>query len=197
MVENVLVRNNCSVKMKITVKSLISVGLVALAVALPQLVHLALGQAGGVQWLPMYLPVLIGGCILGMWWGLGIGLASPVVSFLITLAAGNPMPAAVRLPFMMAELAVFAVVSGLFAKKILTNAWMAFPAVLLAQVCGRAAFMLWAVIFQSVTPFTPAVIWSQIQTGLLGMVLQAVLVPLIVMGLKLLLDKSDKQENNK
>ena len=190
MLENVLVNKGCSFKVKITVKSLISVGLVVLAVALPQIIHAVSGQAGGVQWLPMYLPVLLGGCLLGTWWGLGIGIASPIVSFLITLAFGNPMPAAARLPFMIVELAVFAAVSGLFTKKIAQNAWMAFPAVLLAQVSGRAVFMLLVLIFQSVTPFTPAVIWSQIQTGLLGMVLQAVLVPFVVMGLKLLLDKS-------
>lgn len=189
MVENVLVRKNCSVKTKITVKSLISAGLVALAVILPQIIHLAFGQAGGVQWLPMYLPVLIGGCLLGLRWGLAVGIASPVVSFLITSAFGNAMPAAARLPFMIAELAVFAAVSGLFSKKIAENAWTAFPAVLLAAVSGRAAFILLVLIFQSVTPFTPALIWSQIQTGLLGMVVQAVLVPLIVTGLKLLLDK--------
>lgn len=194
MVENVLVRKNYSLKIRITVKSLISAGLIALAVALPQLVHLALGQAGGVQWLPMYLPVLIGGCILGTWWGLGIGVLSPVVSYLVTLAFGNPMPVAARLPFMIAELAVFAVVSGLFSKKIVSNVWTAFPAVLLAQISGRAVFMLLAVIFQSVTPFTPAIIWSQIQMGLLGLVLQAVAVPFIVMGLKLLLDLD---KNNK
>lgn len=130
---------------------------------------------------------------MGWAWGLGIGVASPVVSFLITLAAGNPMPAAARLPFMIAELAVFAAVSGLFSKKIAANGWLAFPAVLLAQVCGRTAFMLLVLIFQSVTPFTPAVIWSQIQTGLLGMLLQAVIVPFAVMGLGLLLnrDKND------
>lgn len=194
MVENVLVRKNCSVKTKITVKSLISVALVALAVALPQIIHLALGQAGGVQWLPMYLPVLIGGCLLGMWWGLAVGIASPIVSFIITSLANNPMPALPRLPFMVIELAVFAVVAGMFSKKIANNAWLAFPAVLLAQVAGRTAFMLLVLIFQSVTPFTPALIWSQIQTGLLGMLLQAVLVPFIVMGLKLVLDKKNSEE---
>jgi len=192
MIESVLTRNNCSLKVKITVKSLISVGIVALAVALPQLIHLVSGQAGGVQWLPMYLPVLLGGCLLGVWWGLGIGIASPLVSFLITTACGNPMPLAARLPFMMVELAVFAAVSGLFSKKITENGWMAFPAVILAQVAGRSVFMLFVLIFQSVTPFTPAAIWSQIQTGLLGMVLQAVIVPFAVMGLRLLLIK-DKQ----
>lgn len=190
MLENVLVKNNWSLKVKITIKSLVSAGLVALAVILPQLVHLAAGQSGGVKWLPMYLPVLLGGCILGFKWGLGIGIASPLVSFLITLAFGNPMPAAARLPFMIAELAVFAAVSGLFSKQIAKNGWMAFPAVLIAQVSGRTVFMLLALVFQSVTPFTPAVIWSQIQTGLLGMVLQALIVPFAVMGIKALTDKN-------
>lgn len=193
MIENVLVRKNLSLKMKVTVKSLISAGIIALAVILPQLVHLVAGQAGGVQWLPMYLPVLLGGCLLGWTWGLGIGIASPIVSFLITLAFGNPMPALARLPFMVAELAVFAAVSGLFTKKIAQNGWLAFPAVILAQFAGRSVFMLLVLIFRSVTPFTPAVIWSQIQTGLLGLVLQAVIVPFIVMGLKLLLDR-DKND---
>lgn len=189
MLENILARRGVSVKIRFTVKAAVSVGIVALAVLLPQLVHLALGQAGGTQWLPMYLPVLLGGCLLGTWWGLGVGLASPLVSFAITSAMGSAMPAAARLPFMMAELAVFAAVSGLFSKKIAENGWLAFPAVLLAQVSGRAFFLLLAVIFQSVAPFTPAMVWSQIQTGLLALALQAVLVPFAVMGLRLLLKK--------
>lgn len=193
MIDNVLTRKGASLKVKITVKSIVSLGIIALAVALPQLVHLAVGAQGGVRWLPMYLPVLLGGCLLGWAWGLGIGALSPVVSFLITSAFGNPMPAAARLPFMIVELAVFAVVCGLFSDKITKNAWMAFPAVLLAQVAGRSVFMLSVWIFQSVTPFTPAVIWSQIQTGLLGLVLQAVVVPFMVMGLGALLIKDENE----
>lgn len=193
MIENVLTRNGVSFRMKITVKSLISAGIIALAVILPQLIHLFAGAQGGVKWLPMYLPVLIGGCLLGWKWGLGIGMLSPMVSFLITSTFGNPMPALARLPFMVAELAVFAAVSGLFSEKIVKNAWLAFPAVLLAQVAGRCVFMLLVLIFQSVTPFTPAVIWSQIQTGLLAMVLQAVIVPFIVMGLRSILIKNENE----
>ena len=191
MIENVLIRKNLSLKIKITIKGLISTGIVALAVILPQLVHLIAGQSGGVEWLPMYLPVLIGGCLLGWAWGLGVGIASPVISFLITLAFGNPMPALARLPFMAAELAVFALVSGLFSEKIVKNGWMAFPAVLLAQVSGRAFFLLLITIFQSVAPFTPQMIWGQIQTGFTGLIAQAVAVPFIVMGLKKLLDKEN------
>ena len=192
MLENALVRRNCSLRVKITVKTLVSAGIVVLAVLLPQLVHLAAGQAGGVRWLPMYLPVLLGGCLLGWGWGLGIGLLSPLVSFALTSAWGAPMPALARLPFMMAELAVFAAVSGLFSDKIARNGWMAFPAVLLAAVSGRAFFLLLAVLFQSVAPFTPALVWSQIAEGLLALVLQAVLVPFLVMGLRALLLRDKK-----
>lgn len=191
MIEAYLNAKNVTLRTKITVKTVISAAVVALAVILPQIVHLALGQAGGVQWLPMYLPVLIGGCLLGWRWGLGVGILSPVVSFLITLATGNPMPAAVRLPYMMAELAVFAAVSGLFSKSISKNSFMAFPAVLLASVAGRTAFIIITAIFQSVSPLSVAIVWSQIQQGLLGLVLQAVVAPAIVMALSLFL-KNDK-----
>ena len=187
MIESVLAKHNAKLGTKITVKSLISVGVVALAVLLPQLVHLIAGASGGVQWLPMYLPVLLGGCLLGWKWGLGVGVLSPLVSFAITSLTGNAMPAASRLPYMMAELAVFAAGSGLFSKKIAENGWMAFPAVLLAQVSGRAVFLALAAIFQGVSALSAAAVWSQIQAGLLGMVLQAVLVPFIAMGLRALL----------
>ena len=187
MIESVLAKHNAKLGTKITVKSLISVGVVALAVLLPQLVHLIAGASGGVQWLPMYLPVLLGGCLLGWKWGLGVGVLPPLVSFAITSLTGNAMPAASRLPYMMAELAVFAAVSGLFSKKIAENGWMAFPAVLLAQVSGRAVFLALAAIFQGVSALSAAAVWSQIQAGLLGMVLQAVLVPFIAMGLRALL----------
>ena len=196
MLENVLTKKGYSLKGKLTIKSLVSLGIIALAVALPQIVHAILGASGGVAWLPMYLPVLMGGCLLGTLWGLGVGILSPIASFVITLAAGNPMPALARLPFMIAELAVFAFVSGLFSKKIAENGWLAFPAVLLAQVSGRATFLLLVVIFQSVTPFTPTFIFSQIQAGLLGMVLQAVLVPFLVMGLNLLMNLENRKNRD-
>lgn len=192
MLESVLQRRNASIKLKITVKTLVALGIVVLAVGLPQLVHLAAGASAGVTWLPMYLPVLLGGCMLGAWWGLAIGISAPTVSFLFTLALGEPMPTAARLPFMIAELAVFAVVSGLFSERIAKNGWMAFPAVILAAVAGRATFMLLVLAFQKVSALSPAVVWAQIRTGMLAVVLQSVIVPAIVMGLNLLLAKDGK-----
>lgn len=187
MIEAVLERKNVKAGAKLTIKSLVALGVVALAVALPQIVHLVAGAEGGMRWLPMYLPVLLGGCLLGWRWGMGAGIASPLVSFALTSLAGSAMPAASRLPYMIAELAVFGAVSGAFAGKIVQNGWTAFAAVVLAQVSGRALFLALAAIFQGVSPLSAAAAWSQISAGLFGMVLQAVLVSFLVMGLRALL----------
>lgn len=189
MIENALVRNNVSFKVKITVKALISAGIIALAVALPQLAHLTFGQSAGIMLLPMYLPVPLGGCLLGSAWAAGIGLLSPLVSFVLTSAISAPMPAAARLPFMMAELCVFAAVSGLFSKRIAENPLFAFPAVLAAELCGRGFFLLAVTVFSRFTPFTAAMIWGQIKMGLPGLLIQALIVPAAVILLNRALNK--------
>lgn len=189
MIESVLQKRNVKAGTRLTVKAVLSVGIVVLAVLLPQFVHMAAGAQGGVQWLPMYLPVLLGGCLLGWRWGLGVGLAAPLASFAITSAMGSAMPAATRLPYMMAELAVFAAVSGAFSNSIAKNAWMAFPAVILASAAGRAFFLLIAAIFQGISPLSVQTVWAQIQTGAIGLVLHGVIVPLVVMGISALLNR--------
>lgn len=191
MIENALVKNNASLKLKITVKTLISAGIIALAVILPQLAHFTFGQSAGVMLLPMYLPVLLGGCLLGSAWAAGIGLLSPLVSFIITSAVSSPMPAAARLPFMMAELCIFAAVSGMFSKKIAENALFAFPAVLAAELCGRGFFLLSVALLSRFTPFTAAMIWGQIKAGLPGLLIQALIVPAAV----IILNRILKREN--
>lgn len=183
----VLERKNAKTGVRISVKSAVTVAVIALAVALPQIVHIVAGAQGGVQWLPMYAPVLLGGCLLGIRWGLGAGILAPIVSFALTAVVGDPMPAASRLPYMIVELAVFAAVSGAFSGLIVRNAWAAFPAVLLAQVAGRAVFLAIAAIFQGVSALDAATVWSQIQSGMTGMLLQAVVVPAIVIVLRAVL----------
>ena len=191
MIENALVRSNASLKVKIMVKALISAGIAALAVILPQLMHLAFGQSAGVMLLPMYLPIVLGGCLLGSGWGAAVGLISPVISFVITSAVSSPMPAAARLPFMMAELCIFAAVSGLFSEKIAEKPLLAFPAVLSAALCGRGFFLLSVTLLARFTPFTSAMIWGQIKAGLPGLLIQALVVPAAVYGLNKLLKKSN------
>lgn len=193
MIDGILSNKNISTAYKITVKSLIGAFIVLLAVALPQFVHLICGASGGVEWLPMYLPVLIGGCLLGAPYGIAIGLISPVASFLFTSAFLSPMPALARLPFMMCELAVFGAISGLFTKKIAQNGLFAFPAVLLAELCGRGIFVALVAILQNVTTLSLNMVLAQVRTGLVGLFAQAILVPAIVMALRSLLVKSNEQ----
>ena len=194
MLENSLIIKKVDLRTRITYKAIVSAGLIALAVTLPQIVHLAIGQPGGVKWLPMYLPVLIGGCLLGAKWGLVVGMLSPIVSFLITSALGEAMPAAARLPFMVFELAVFAVVSGLFTKKISENGLWAIAAVISAAIAGRLLFLGAVAVFSAFTPFTVQMIWGQIITGLPGLAVQCVVVPFVLIGLKKLMIKD--QEND-
>lgn len=191
MLENVLTKQNITTQKRITLNAVLSVGLIALAVVLPQIVHIALGQPGGVQLLPMYLPVLIGGCLLGSKWALAVGVLSPAVSFAITSLMGSAMPVLPRLPFMMAELAVFALVSGLFSKKIYKNGLWAFPAVILAQLAGRVAFLGLVAIFQGVAPFSVEMIWGQVVAGWLGLLIQAIAVPLLIIALRAILVNND------
>ena len=194
MLDTILTQKSISTKMKITGKAIVTLCVVALAVVLPQIVHAALGAPGGVKWLPMYLPVLIGGCLLGARWGFAAGLLSPLASFFITSAITDPMPAAARLPFMMAELAVFAVVSGLFTKLIAKNGAWAFAAVISAQLVGRAVFLGSVALFGKGTPFTVPMIWGQIKTGALGLLIQAIIAPVIIIALKKLMIKDSADE---
>lgn len=176
------VLKNKSTAVKITVKGAISVLMIVLAVALPQIAHIAGGAAAGAVYLPMYAPALIAGCILGWQWGLGVGALSPLASFAFTsLFLDSAMPAAARLPYMVAELAVFGLVSGLFCKKIAKNALFAFPAVIAAQVAGRLIYFVSAVIFGQ----SAAAVWGVIESGLTGLYIQAAIVPVIVLLLSL------------
>ena len=195
MIDNVLNRKNLSLTKKITIKTAIGLLIVVLAVTLPQIVHLIVGAKGGMMLLPMYLPVLIGGCLLGAKYGAIVGMASPVASFLFTSAFLTPMPALARLPFMMVELAVFGGVSGLFSKAIAGSPLLSFPAVLTAEICGRGVFILMALVLQNFTSLTPGVVFTQIQSGLIGLIAQALLVPLLVMLLHRSIYRGDTEND--
>ena len=173
------------------VKSLIAVFTVVLAVASPFVAHIAFGAASGVKWLPMYYPVLLAGLLLGPLYGLAVGITSPLISFILTSIMGSPMPALVRLPFMMAELAVFGAVSGAFSSLVSKRSYLAFPAVLLSELVGRGVFLALVAMFNSVTPLTPGLIWNQIKMGWPGLLFSLIAVPSIVMIISYFSKKSE------
>lgn len=193
MLGYVLRARGASTKTKITIKSVVAVAVVALAVVLPQLVHMAAGAAGGMKWLPMYIPVILGGALLGPVWGLAVGIMSPVVSYLITTAMGSPMPALTRLTYMVIELAVFAAVTGLFSKAILKNKALAFPAVIAAAAAGRGVFLLTVLALESLMPLSISTALTQVESGIYGVVLQIVVLPFVIAGIAYLMSREGKR----
>lgn len=151
----------------------------ALAVLLPIGFH-AFGLLGRV-FLPMHIPVLLAGFLAGPFSGIIVGVLAPPISFLLT---GMPPSYAVLL--MMLELSVYGLAAGLAYKKLNLNIYLA---LLMALVFGRLTFGLGLLIlgrFISL-PYTAAAFFSAsgaIVTGLPGIIVQIVLIPVVVTALK-------------
>lgn len=152
------------------------------AVALPQLVHLLGGSIGvgtalGEMLLPMHLPIILAGLLMGSYAAGIAGFLSPIISFALT-----GMPIAAMLPFMMIELAVYGICAG-----VLRNVEMSdIPKVLMTQLAGRTirgiAIITGFYCFNSV--INPEIILTSIKTGLVGIILQLILIPIIVSPLR-------------
>lgn len=180
LLDTILYQRTEKFSVRMAIKAGLAVACVVLAILIPQLVHLIAGQNSGVKWMPMFFPILLAGCLFGYWWGLGIGAVSPIVSFLITSIWKKPMPSKYRLGFMVPEAAAFGLVSGLFSTRIAFNKWFAFPAVLFAQLIGIILYIIICAIFQSVAHVPIGTIWNQVQAGMIGVFIQAIIVPVIV-----------------
>ena len=194
MLENYLVSKNYSLKVKITVKTIVSLIIIVLSLVLPQITHAFFGSMGGILLLPMYLPIILGGCLLGFRYGLVLGVISPLISFGFTSIFQNPMPALNRLPFMMIELMVIGFVSGLFSNKINKNKNYAFVAVITSLFVGRLSFLISIAIFGNLVNLPLSLIVSQIETGLVGLTIQSLALPFIIVFINYLLNKSKENE---
>lgn len=146
---------------------------VAAAVALPQLVHLVGGALGlgaslGSVWLPMHLPVLLLGFLAGPVAGVAAGVLAPLASFAVT-----GMPAAAILPAMVVELACYGLAAGLVRGSRLPLV----AQVLLVQLSGRLA-----VVVLGLMPLAGEV--TATVTGLPGILLQLVAIPLVLAAVR-------------
>lgn len=150
----------------------------AIGVLLPQLFH-GFGPAAGQIFLPMHIPVLMAGLLLGPWAGGVTGVVSPVLSCMIT---GMPAPA--RLPFMVLELAAYGIVSGLFSKDQMTLK-RAYVGLISSQAAGRAVNALCtaaAVYLLGVKGASVQAVWGSVVTGLPGIAIQLILIPPLVLA---------------
>lgn len=165
---------------KLSVKTQVVGALAALvsAVVLPQIVHM-IGAASGVgtslgeTLLPMHLPIILIGFLAGSYAAGTAGLLGPLVSFALT-----GMPTSFMLPFMMIELCVYGICAGLLKN-------VKIPViikVLIAQIAGRAirAGAITIGFYAFGSSVNPAVVLTSITTGLFGIILQLIIIPLAV-----------------
>ena len=155
----------------------------AISLLLPQVFHIIGMQQAGSVFLPMHLPVFIGGMLLGPIYGLFLGIFAPLTSFVVT-----GMPSADRVLFMMSELATYGTVSGLlfhqfhFSKQ----KFGSLSALVLSMIAGRVIYgiviSIATYIFGIPLGCIPAVI-AATTTGIPGIIIQLIFVPTIVMAI--------------
>ncbi len=152
----------------------------ALGIVLPYGFHL-FGAAGRI-FLPMHIPVLLAGFLVGPASGVIVGLLAPGLSHLLT-----GMPPGYAVPLMMLELSIYGLIAGLAYYRLHLNIYLA---LLIAMIFGRLMFALGLFVLTLIgfeLPYGVAVYFSMggpIITGLPGIVLQLVLVPVLVAAVR-------------
>ena len=151
----------------------------ALALVLPIGFH-AFGIAGRL-FLPMHLPVLLAGLLIGPGAGLLVGILSPALSHLMT-----GMPPTYAVPLMSLELPIYGLVAGLCYWRF---RWNAVVSLIIAMILGRLMFGLALVILGRFMelPYTATVFFSAggaVVSGIPGVILQLFLIPVIVAAVR-------------
>lgn len=142
-----------------------------IGIALPRIFHILAGSSAGAIFLPMHIAVLIASLVFGALSGSIVGVVSVIGSYLLT-----GMPVIARLPYMIIELGIYAILLGLFHKKF--NAAVSLVG---AMIFGRILYA--GVLFVSISmlgfsSYGISVIES-VKMGIPGILLQIAFVPVI------------------
>jgi uncharacterized membrane protein len=167
-----------------TARLTIGAMMIALSIILPQIFHFTGIPQVGAVFLPMHIPVLLAGFILGPVYGTVIGVVAPVISYFITA-----MPTAERLPFMIGELAVYGLVSGLMyhqanMKNIKMGTLISLVVAMLAGRVFYAGMLFVASKYMGISCGGAMAAVTATVTGIYGIVLQIVVIPPIVYACK-------------
>ena len=150
--------------------------LLALGVIIPMIFH-STGIAGTV-FLPMHIPVLIGGFLLPPYLALFLGMITPLINSLIT---GMPImfPIAIIMSF---ELGVYGLVASLLYRKLKLPSLIA---LILSMIAGRimaglVVFIL-ATFFTLPMPLEPiSFIIGSVTASIPGIIIQIILIPSLI-----------------
>ena len=152
---------------------------IALGVVLPMAFHFVGGPGLGTVFLPMHIPVLMGGAFLGPFAGAIVGLITPIISSFLT---GMP-PVLPMLPIMIVELAVYGMLMGYLYQERSLNVYLSLFISMLAGRAGAGLIVLILVHGMGFAglPANPLVyIWGAITSGIPGILIQFVFIPPVV-----------------
>jgi uncharacterized membrane protein len=162
-----------------SVKEVVFSGLfITLGLVLPVIFHFfGLGKT----FLPMHIPVLLAGFMLSVPYAAAVGALTPLLSSVIT---GMP-PLFPIMPYMVLELAVYAVVTSILSRKQRLNIYIS---LILSMIAGRiaAGIAVWAlaIFFGAKLPGPFVFIASAVTTGIPGIIIQIVFIPPMVVLLR-------------
>ena len=143
-------------------------GLIALDVAIPWLTHHLGGIQAGATFLPMHIFVLLAGLLFGWRAGLLVGSLTPLISLGV-----SGMPVLAVLPQITVELTAYGLAAGILREKFNAGIiWSLFGAMLI----GRLALALTVSLLPWVETNPLLYLWSVIQQGWPGIVIQLIII---------------------
>lgn len=153
--------------------------LTALGLIIPQAFHV-FGTNAGSMFLPMHLPVLMAGILLGGAYGFGVGIITPILSSVLT-----GMPPVPMVYFMLFETAAYGLVAGILAERKYPVYLRLIPAMLAGRMVYGAALMAAVYILNLRFPFASgAAFVSGMASGLPGIAIQLIVIPVLYRVLK-------------
>ncbi len=145
-------------------------------IALPRIFHILAGSTAGATFLPMHIAVLIAALTFGTISASVVAGSSIIFSYLLT-----GMPSLARLPYMLIELVIYAILLSVFNKKF--NSYISLIATI---ILGRIIYagVLFAAINGLGLPSYGISVIQSIQTGIPGIIIQLLCVPFIAKFIK-------------
>ncbi|MDE5830328.1 MAG: ECF transporter S component [Clostridia bacterium] len=147
-----------------------------IGIALPRIFHVLAGSDAGATFLPMHIAVLIAALTFGTISSTIVAGSSVVFSYLLT-----GMPSPTRLPYMLIELLIYALLLSVFNKK-----FNSYISLILTMVIGRilyAGILFAAVNILGLYSYGISVIES-VKMGIPGIIIQLICIPFIASSLK-------------
>lgn len=142
-----------------------------IGITLPRIFHILAGSTAGATFLPMHIAVLIAALTFGTISASFVAGSSVIFSYLLT-----GMPSAARLPYMLIELVIYAILLSVFNKKF--NSYISLIATIILGRILYAGVLFVAINLLGLPTYGISVIES-IKTGLPGIIIQLLCVPFI------------------